>query len=153
MLAVQRTGGDVHICLDPVDLNKEVKRQHYLVSTAQELFARIGNTKYFSTLDATSGFLQIPLSETSSYVTTFATPFGRYWFLHLPFGICSAPEAYQQTMEQFFGDLEGVKIYFDDFFVWGITREEHDRRLKVVFDRCLKIHLKLNAKKVQISTI
>lgn len=56
------------------------------------------------------------------------------------------PEVYQQTMEQFFGDLEGVEIYFDDFFVWGTTREEHDRRLKAVFDRCLKVRLKLNAK-------
>ena len=63
MLAIQKADGDVRICLDPVDLNKEVKRQHYPVPTAQELFARIGKAKYFSTLDATSGFLQIPLTE------------------------------------------------------------------------------------------
>jgi hypothetical protein len=145
MLAIQKADGDVRICLDPVDLNKEVKRQHYPVPTAQELFARIGKAKYFSTLDATSGFLQIPLTEESSYLTTFATPFGRYRFLRLPFGISSAPEVYQQTMEQFFGDLEGVEIYFDDFFVWGETREEHDQRLTAVFDRCVKVNLKLNA--------
>jgi hypothetical protein len=48
-------------------------------------------------------------------------------------------------MEQFFGDLEGVEIYFDDFFVWGETREEHDQRLTAVFDRCVKVNLKLNA--------
>ena len=115
MLATQKPNGDVRICLDPVDLNKEVKRQHYPVSTAQELFAHIGKANYFSTLDATSGFLQIPLTEESSYMTTFATPFRRYRFLRLPFGISSATEVYQQTMEQFFGDLEGVEIYFDDF--------------------------------------
>lgn len=48
-------------------------------------------------------------------------------------------------MEQLFGDLPGVEIYFDDFFVWGETREEHDERLKAVFDRCVKVNLKLNA--------
>ena len=42
MLAVQKAGGDVRICLDPLDLNKVIKRQHYPVPTAQELFARIG---------------------------------------------------------------------------------------------------------------
>ncbi len=147
MLVIPKVDGDVRICLDPVDLNKEVKRQHCPVPTAQELFARIGKVKYFSTLDATSGFLQIPLTEESSYMTTFATPFGRYRFLRLPFGISSAPEVYQQTMEQFFGDLVDVEIYFDDFFVWGETREEHDRRLKAVFDRRVKVNLKLNATK------
>jgi hypothetical protein len=147
MLAVQKGGGDVRICLDPLDLNKVIKRQHYPVPTAQELFARIGKAKFFSTLDATSGFLQIPLSEESSFVTTFATPFGRYRFLRLPFGICSAPEVYQQTMIQLFGDLSGVEIYLDDFFVWGETREEHDDRLKAVFDRCAQVNLKLNATK------
>jgi hypothetical protein len=147
MLAIQKSDGDVRICLDPVDLNKEIKRQHYPVPTAQELFARIGKAKYFSSLDATSGFLQIPLTEESSYMTTFATPFGRYRFLRLPFGISSAPEVYQQTMDQFFGDLEGVEIYLDDFFVWGETRAEHDQRLTAVFDRCVKVNLKLNASK------
>jgi hypothetical protein len=100
MLALQKADGVVRIFLDPVDLNKEVKRQHYPVPTAQELFVRIGKAKYFSTLDATSGFLQIPLTEKSSYMTTFATPFRRYRFLRLPFGISLASDVYQQTMEQ-----------------------------------------------------
>ncbi len=147
MVVVQKPGGDVRICLDPLDLNKAVQRQHYPVPTAQELFARIGKAKYFSTLDATSGFLQVPLTEDSSYVTTFATPFGRYRYLRLPFGICSAPEVYQQLMEELFGDLEGVEIYFDDFFVWGETLEQHNDRLKAVFERCRKVNLRLNLSK------
>ena len=50
-------------------------------------------------------------------------------------------------MIQLFGDLSGVEIYLDDFFVWGETREEHDDRLKAVFDRCAQVNLKLNATK------
>ena len=98
MVVAHKPGGDVRLCLDPLDLNKSVQRQHYPVPTAQGLFSRIGRAKYFSTLNATSGFLQVPLTEDSSYLTTFATPFGRYRFLRLPFGICSAPEVYQQMM-------------------------------------------------------
>jgi hypothetical protein len=146
MLAVQKLGGDVRICLDPLNLNKVIKRQHYPLPTAQELFDRIGKAKFFSTLDAMSGFLQVPLSEDSSSLTTFATPFGRYRFLRLQFRICSAPEVYQ-TIEQLFGDLPGFEIYFDDFFVWGETREVHDERLKAVFDSCVKVDLMLNTTK------
>ena len=57
MVVAHKPGGDVRLCLDPLDLNKSVQRQHYPVPTAQELFSRIGKAKYFSTLDATSGFL------------------------------------------------------------------------------------------------
>ena len=56
MLAIQKADGDVRICLNPDDLNKEVKRQHYPFPTAQELFVRIGKAKYFSTLDSHPGF-------------------------------------------------------------------------------------------------
>ena len=83
---------------------------------AQEIFSRIGKAKYFSTLDATSGFLQVPLADESTSLTTMATPFGRYKFLWLPFGLSSSPEAYQQMMVYLFGDLPGVEVYFDD---WG----------------------------------
>jgi hypothetical protein len=55
MLAIQKADGDVRIFLNPVDLNKEVKRQQYPVPIAQELFARIGKAKYFSTLDSHPG--------------------------------------------------------------------------------------------------
>lgn len=108
MVVVEKSGGDVRLCLDPLDLNKAIKRQHYQVPTAPEMFSRVGKAKLFSTLDATCGFLQVPLTEESSNFTTFATPFGRNRFLRLPLGTCSAPEVYEQMMVQLFGDLEGV---------------------------------------------
>lgn len=76
-----------------------------------------------------------------------ATPFGRYKFLRLPFGLSSSPEAYQQMMVDLFGDLPGVEVYFDDFFVWRETIEEHNSRLEAVFQRCLKVNLRLNKSK------
>ena len=50
-------------------------------------------------------------------------------------------------MEQLFGDLKGVEIYFDDFFVWGETLEQHNSRLKAVFERCRKVNMKINYSK------
>ena len=79
------------------------------------LFSRICGCRVFSTLDATSGFLQLELDEASSYLTTFATPFGRYRFLRLPYGISSAPEVFHRTVNELFFDIEGVETYVDDF--------------------------------------
>ncbi|XP_032791650.1 uncharacterized protein K02A2.6-like [Daphnia magna] len=115
MLVVSKADGDVRIVLDHSNLNKAVLRPHFSVPTVEQLFAKIGKAKFFCSLDAAQGFYQIPLSEESSFLCTMATPWGRYRFLRLPFGLKSAPEVYLHTMSELFGDLSGVIIYFDDF--------------------------------------
>jgi hypothetical protein len=91
MMVVGKPDGDVRICLDPSELNKAVQRQHFSVPTIEQLFAKIGKARYFCSLDAASGFYQIPLSTAASYLCTMATPRGRYRYLRLPFGLKSAP--------------------------------------------------------------
>ena len=130
MMVVGKPDGDVRICLDPSELNKAIQRQHFTVPTVEQLFAKIGRAKYFCSLDATSGFYQIPLTEKASYLCTMATPKGRFRFLRLPFGLKSAPEVYLQVMSDLFGDLPGVIIYFDDFLVTGESVEALELNLR-----------------------
>jgi len=54
------------VCLDPRDLNQAVKRKHYPLPTLEELTLMFLFAKYFSVLDATSGYWQIKLDEESS---------------------------------------------------------------------------------------
>jgi hypothetical protein len=147
MMVVGKSDGDVRICLDPSELNKAIQRQHFAVPTIEQLFSKLGKARYFCSLDAASGFYQIPLSEAASYLCTMATPKGRYRFLRLPFGLKSAPEIYLQTMSDLFGDLPGVLIYFDDFLVVGETKEELLVNLRQVFERCRLHDLRLQLKK------
>ena len=63
MVVVKKPNGDVRICLDPVDLNKVIQREHYPLKTVEEVAANLGNAKIFTTLDATSGFYQISLQK------------------------------------------------------------------------------------------
>jgi hypothetical protein len=147
MMVVGKPDGDVRICLDPSELNKAVQRQHFSVPTIEQLFSKIGKARYFCSLDAASGFYQIPLSTAASYLCTMATPRGRYRYLRLPFGLKSAPEVYLQTMFDLFGDLPGVLIYFDDFLVTGETQKELHENLEKVFLRCRLHNLKLQLKK------
>ena len=48
-------------------------------------------------VDAKDGFSQEKLDFESSYKTTFKTPFGRYRWLCMPFGISYAPVEWQRT--------------------------------------------------------
>ena len=104
----------MRICLDPRNLNKAIKREHFPLPTIEEVTARMPNAKVFSVLDAKSGFWQIPLDESSSLLCTFNTPHGRYKFKRLPFGIKSAPEVFQKHMKQLLEGLDGVHVIMDD---------------------------------------
>lgn len=147
MMVVGKPDGDVRICMDPSELNKAIQRQHFAVPTVEQLFSKISKARYFCSLDAASGFYQIPLSNAASYFCTMATPKDRYRYLRLPFGLKSAPEVYLQAMEDLFGDLPGVFIYFHDFLVTGETMEMLEQNLRQVFVRCRQHNLKFQLKK------
>jgi hypothetical protein len=98
MLVASKPNGDIRISFDPSELNKAIQKKHFAVFTVKQLFAKIGKTKFFYSLDAASRFYQIPLSTESSFLCTMATPCVRYRFLRLPFGLKSAPEVYLQTL-------------------------------------------------------
>ena len=68
---------------------------------------------------------------------TFITPFGRFRFTSLPFGISSGPEVFHLAMQQVLQGLNGVACFVDDVLdiVWGATCEEHDELLRLVLDR------------------
>jgi len=78
---------------NPQELNKVIQRPNYQMPTLEELLPKLCKAKVFSTLDAKDGFYQISLDDTSSKLTTFWMPFGRYRYLRMPFGVSLAPEA------------------------------------------------------------
>ncbi|XP_030587995.1 uncharacterized protein K02A2.6-like [Archocentrus centrarchus] len=144
---VKKNTGDIRVCLDPKDLNENIKREHYQIPKREEIMSEMAGAKFFSKLDASHGFWQLRLDPESSKYTTFNTPFGRYCFLRLPFGIKSAPEIFHRAMESVIEGLEGTRVYIDDLVIWGTTRQQHDERLKKLLGRVKKNGLKLNRDK------
>ena len=109
-MVVVTTPKKIRICLDPKDLNKTVLRPKYQMATLGEVLPKLSKAKVFSTLDAKDGFYQVGLGEESSLKTTFWTPFGRYRYLHLPFGINLAPEEFECKLQEKLDGLPGVIV-------------------------------------------
>ena len=77
MVVIRKPNGKLRICIDPRDLNKVVKREHYPMRTIEEIATRMPNAKFFTVLDASSGYWQVQLDTESARPCTFNTPFGR----------------------------------------------------------------------------
>ena len=156
MIVVRKKNGKVRICIDPRDLNEAVKICHYPLPTLEEVATRLPKAKVFSVLDAKSGFWQVKLSESSCKLTTFNTPYGRYYWKRMPFGIKSAPEVCRRKAHEFIERLDGVEIIIDDFLVigFGDTVEEavsnHDKNLVGLLERARERNLTLNPDKIKL---
>ena len=149
MVVSEKRSGELRICIDPRELNKAIYREHYQLPTQQEITSRLAGAKFFSKRDAKSGYWQIPLDEESSFLTTFNTPFGRYRFTVIPFGVVFAQEVFHRTVSEAFGDIAGCETDIDDILVWGTTQEEHDDRLAEVLERVKSLNMTLNRAKCE----
>ena len=72
-----------------------VSAERHRLPAVEQSLSQLAGARVFSTLDANSGFWPIPLEQKSALLTTFITPFGRYCFHPLLFGMTSAPEYFQ----------------------------------------------------------
>ena len=93
--------------LDPKDLNRALQRENYPMPTIEEVASRLHGAKVFPLLDVSNGFWHVVLDAESSFCTTFNTPFGRYRWKRMPFGIRSAPEVFQRKMHEL---IEGLRV-------------------------------------------
>jgi len=141
LVIIERPDGSLRLCLDPIELNKVIQRQHHLIPTLDEIMANLSGKTVFTVLDLKDGFYQVPLSKKSRDYCTFSTPFGCFQFNRLPFGLASALEIFQKINEKHFGDINGVSIYFDNILVSGKNKEDQDRILSEVMNRTAKCHI------------
>jgi hypothetical protein len=152
---VKRPNKKLRVCLDPQTLNKYVQIPKFRMPTLEDITPELHNVRVFSVCDAKDGFLQIALDEKSALLTTFHTPFGRYAWKRLPFGISSAPEEFQRRVLDLIDGLPGVYAIADDcvIVVQGSTLEaataDHDNNFLKFLDKCRSANFKLNKSKLK----
>ena len=146
----------IRICLDPKDLNRTVQRPKFQMPSLEELLPELSKARIFSFFDAKDGFYQVSVDDESSKLTTFWTPFGRYRYLRMPFGMSLAPEVFESKLQECLADLPGVKVMRDDILVVGCgdTDSEalvnHDQNVIRLLERGKQVNLKLNKNKLKL---
>ncbi|KAK2727057.1 hypothetical protein QYM36_007792 [Artemia franciscana] len=143
IVAVEKSNGSLRLCLDPRELNKSIQRPYYPMPTFEDIAAKIHGHNKFSKLDSTSRYLMLALTEKSSLVTTFNTPFGRYKYKRMPFGLICAQDEFQQKMVKTFGNLKGISVIVDNILVSG-KNEEHDENLRKVLEKDREFGVRFN---------
>ncbi len=152
IVCVTKPNGSIRMCLDPKDLNTAIKRPHYVTPTLENILPKLKDAKFFTILDARSGYWNIKLSTESSYYTTFNTPHGRYRFLRLPFGLNCAQDIFQRKVDETFGDLPGVTGIADDIVIFGTESDgsDHDENLLRVLKRARETGIRFNPEKTKL---
>jgi len=151
MIVVPKPNGSVRICVDLTKLNQNVCRKCHMLPSVDHTLAQLNGATIFSKLDANSGFWQIKITKQSALLTTFITPFSRFCFNRLPFGIIFTPKHFQRRMSQILEGVEGVVCMMDDVSIYGCTQKEHDSCLIAVHDKIQASGATLNDQKCQFS--
>ena len=150
MATSTKKSGDIRVCIDPQDLNKCLKREHFQLPLMEDVLPELSKGKIFSKLNLADGYWHYVLDKESSYMTTMNTPFGRYRWLRLPFGLSVSSEIFQKRLMMALDGIDGVMCVADDIIVWGVGENnhdaviDHDRKLKLVLQKCSDDGIKLN---------
>ena len=139
------------ICLDPKDLNRAINRPHYHIMTLEEITHKLARATVFSKLDARHGYWYVSLDQESSMKTTFNSPFGRYRFLRLPFGLNLSQDVFQEK-NHIPKQCPGTISIADYVGVFGRTEDEHNANLHQLMRTAQKHDLVFNGDKCKIRT-
>ncbi|XP_044760910.1 uncharacterized protein K02A2.6-like [Coccinella septempunctata] len=147
IVVIFKPGGDIRLCVDMRRANQAILRENYPLPTFESFMTKLKNAKLFSKLDLVSAYHQLELHEESRAITTFITHKGMFRYKRLMFGVNSAPEIFQRTLEGILSPCENCLNYLDDIIVFGSTEEEHDRCLANVLDVLHNHNILLNDNK------
>lgn len=152
LVVVPKSNGEIRVCVDMRRANEAVTRERHPIPTLEETLESLNGASVFSKLDLRWGYHQVELDDDSRDITTFSTHKGLMRYKRLIFGLSSASEIYQHTIQQALIGLEGVRNISDDIIVFGKDDEDHDRCLRSVIERLQSLNLTLNAEKCVFRT-
>ena len=150
VVLVRKKMGGLRFCIDLRKLNNRTVKDGYSLPRIEETLDCLHGAVWFSTLDLKSGYWQVEFQEEAKSLTPFTVGPLSFWECeHMPFGLTNAPATFQRLMESCLGELHlnWCIIYLDDRIVFSRTPEEHNHRLRAVFEKLKAAGLKLKPSK------
>ena len=133
VVMAKKKGDQLRFCCDFRYLNSVTVKDAYPIPRIDESLSKLGDAKFFTTLDLGSAFWQVPLRKQDRDKTGFACELGLFQWKRMPFGLCNATATFQRLMAHAligvtkkYGNL--VMCYVDDVVIATPTLEDHMRK-------------------------
>ncbi|KAI2643843.1 Retrovirus-related Pol polyprotein from transposon 17.6 [Labeo rohita] len=151
IVVTAKKGGKIRLCVDLREPNKALIVDSHPLPHMEELLNDLRGASVFTTIDLMSAHHQLPLHEECRDITVFITHDGLFRYCRVPYGLASAPSAFQKMMETVLIGIHGVSNYLDDIIMYGATQDSHDATLRSVMQRLSDAGLELNWEKCTFS--
>ena len=116
-------------------LSKVTRKFTWPIPKVEDISSKLNGAKYFTTLDLRAGYHHIPLDCSSIPKTAYISPFGKYEYIKVPFGLAQALGYFQELMTGILKDFHFTIAYLDNIIIFSKTPEEHLSHIKKVFDK------------------
>jgi hypothetical protein len=148
MLVQDKKVGEIMICVDLKKLNDVYLHDPFPTLFTDEVLDKVGGQEVYSFKDGFSGYHQIKIAKEDHHKTTFATKWGSYQYIVMPFGLNNAPTMFSRVVVEAFKEFlhNFMESYFDDWTVF-ILLQNHIECLRPMLDKCKQCQISLNLKK------
>ena len=149
VVPVPKGDGTVRVCVDYRKLNEVTTADPYYMTTLEEILEKVGESKVMSKLDLAKGFYQVEVEPQSQEKTAFISPFGKFEFTRMPFGLKNAPAIFQRLMEVVLRECYHCSApYIDDIVVFSSSGAQHVEHLRMVLGALRRYGMTINEKQV-----
>ena len=149
LVPVTKKDGSPRLTADFQELNKHIKRETHHTPYPFNIVSRVPKRSHKTVVDAKDGYLQVPLDEESSKLTTFITEQGRYRFLRSPQGLKSSGDAYTRRFDENIADIPRKEKIVDDCLLYDVSIEVAFFHTFDFLAACAKAQITLSIEKFQ----
>ena len=147
IIVVLKGDGGKHLVIDYRVLNKVTRKFTWPMPKVEDIFSKLNGAAYFTTLDLWAGYHHIPLDKPSITKTAFNSPFGKYEYVKVPFGLAQASAYFQELMTGILKDFNFTIAYLDDIIIFSKTPQEHLSHIRMVFEKLKSANLSMKKSK------
>ncbi len=155
IMFIRKPDNSLRAVVDYRQLNSQSSSDGVKLPLLSECLQTMAGKNYYSKMDLTDGYLQVPMHPDSIHKTAFTTGDGRqYQWLVMPMGLKSAPNHFCRIMHSALKHLidSGVcVVYLDDVLIASDTFSEHVQHIQLVLDALAAVDLKAKPSKCQFA--
>ena len=145
IVCTTKPNGEIICCTNFRDMNKVCPKHVFPLPSIDMIIDSITCHEILSFMDGFFSYNQIRIKKEDQHKLTFVTPWGKFCWVVMPFGLKNAGVTYQRAMVSMFHDMihDSVEVHVDEILAKSITKYDHISNLRNIFQRMREYKLKL----------